>query len=223
MMRGFFNVEKMPARGLRDEDFQQAIDAGCINQLLTGFPVTQKCGGSNRIFDNAAGYMLDKLFSLGNCGWPYYISDGGGPSIFNSICLATTDGDTTSYTEDWTTTNNDTTYMHKVSGSANTSSGAKRFEEDQIENWTSWTDTDGREAIHFRNKWLYLPTQGTSTDIRSIVITFCTDGDSTGGYSLDWARTGRVRLKDENGNKIILVKNSNEILLVEYTFTLVAM
>ena len=60
--------------------------------------------------------------------------------------------------------------------------------------------------------------------IRGIVIVGCEDGDNT-GYSYSWWRVeaGYVRFKDANGNKVTLTKNTNEVLLVEYTFTMVSM
>jgi hypothetical protein len=100
----------------------------------------------------------------------------------------------------------------------------KRFEEDQIEAWEIWQDAGGRESIHFRNKWLYLPSQGSSSTIRGIVIIGREDADSTGSSYYHWrVESGYVRFRDANGNKVTLTKNTNEVLLVEYTFTMVSM
>ena len=221
-MEGHFTVSKMPARGLTDHDFEQAIKEGKLDHLLVDLPTTEKVQGNNRIFDSLAGNFLDKLFSLGNGPWPYYV--GNGSSGLAIILLTTIDGDTSSYTEDLgyhnsTTARYFSSMPNQVSGSA-----YKRFDQDQIEAWQIWTNASGREAIHFRNKFLYLPTQGVSNNIRSIDIWWCSDADNTGDlYSQGRARTGRIRLKDEAGNKIILTKSNKEILMVEYTFTWVAM
>lgn len=223
-MEGFFKVSKMPAHGLSDHDFEQAIKEGRLDALLTTLPVKQEARCKNRLFDNLAGYFLDTLFSLGNCGWPYYERNDSPPeAMLNSICLLTTDGDTDSYTEDWGAAGTSSyNTIHWRPDAANTASGGKRFEEDEIEAWQVWVDTGGREAIHFRNKFLYLPSQGESSNIRSIGIFFLENGDGTGGYWEARGKVGRVRLKDANGVPIIMTKSDREILLVEYTFTMVA-
>ena len=218
-MQGFFDVKKMPARGLKDDDFQQAIDAGCLDELLVDLPVTQKCGGRNRIFDNMAGYILDKLFSLPACADPYDNSDGT-PAALSFICLMTTEGDTTNYQENSTQTQ---LSYHSVTDSANTSSGAKRFEEDSIQGPWQWSHTGVKQEIYSQCRFLYLPTQGTSNDIRSIGLFFQSDGDNVGTYSIDFGRIGRVRLKEPDGvTHAFLSKNSNEVLLIDYRISLVA-
>ena len=222
-MEGHFTVSKMPARGLTDHDFEQAIKEGKLDHLLVDLPVTAKVQGSNRIFDSLSGHFFDKLFSLGNGPYPYY--NGNGASGLSSILLSTNDAETSSYTEDVGYINTTTARYHYIFPNAATGTVPhKLFEEHQIEAWQIWADVSGREAIHFRNKFLYLPTEGVSNNIRSIAIWWMSDADNNGDlYSVARARTGRIRLKDEAGNKIILTKSNKEILMVEYTFTWVAM
>ena len=219
-MNGYFDCSVMDARGLQDEDFAQARRDGEIMSLLGELPVEQRAFGRNRIFDNMAGYLLHELFSLPNCASPYYNNDGSGNAALSFLCLMTTDSDTTDYQENSTQSQ---ISMHAVSGTANASSGAKRFEEDQITGWTTWSDAGKRQAVYFRNRFLYSPTQGASNNIRSIGLFFNSDGDSTGTYSIDFGRLGRIRLKDAAGVPIIMNKTSSQVLVVEYTFALVSM
>lgn len=232
MFTGHFDVQKMMACGLTDADFTRAIKEGRIKELLKKLPVVQRCSGSNRIFDNMAGYILHRKLSLPACAGPFYRTENNPPAALTWILLANTDGDTTSYTEDsdnwdgWGYNRNMNTGVNSV----NTSSAAKRFEEDQIYGWTIGKDLDsnGRESIYFRNAFLYLPTEGYTSggyDIRSIGIYYASDGDSAPAldYYTSTALIGRVRLKDSAGNKIAVTKNTSEVLFVEYTFQLVSM
>ena len=128
----------------------------------------------------------------------------------------TTDSEPT-YTEQ----TNQYTNLHNISGSANTSSGGKRFIEDDIDPHLMDADPDGngRESILFRSRFLYLAAEGNSNDIRSLGVYFMRDADSTGSF--DRARIARIRLKDGGGNPIIINKTSAQVLLIEYRFTLV--
>lgn len=222
-MQGVFDVTKFDARGTSEEEIQRALKNGTALQLLE-----QKCrvkevykGVHNRLADNLAGWWLDKLFSLGNCGnYFYQAGSAGGIWCIQLTTLSTEPG----YTEAWSYTNNYTyDNMHEGPNSVSNSTSAKRFEEDQIEGWTIWTDPDAHR-IHFKNKWLYTTTQANSNWIRSILIKFAVDSDDTNqDYGQGRGQVGRVRLKDANGVPVVITKNSNEFLLVEYQFTLFSM
>lgn len=222
-MQGRFNISLMGARGLKDQDFDQAVREGRIDDLLKELPVEQQfLNQHNRIMDNMAGYFLDNLFSLGNCGYPYYTRQDAPPeAALAFITLLTTDGEPT-YTEDWGIEgSNSYLPLHNVYETAGALTG-KRFEEDEITPWELWSDTTGRNAIHFRNRFLYTPSQAVSSNIKSVGIFFHEDGDGTGSYWVARARIGRVRIKDAGGNPVTLNKLASQVLLVEYTFSLVA-
>lgn len=223
-MQGRFVVDKFDARGLGDEDFNCAIKDGSLNDLLGDLPHRQRCGGSNRIFDRMASYLFMHLFQSGNGQWPEYENvDGSRNAMLGAMVLSSEDKDP-SYTYERHYNNTYSyrdiqTWPYNVGNTA-----AKRLEEDQIEPWSVWHDSDGREAINFRNKILWLPTQAYHSTIRSICIIGIEDGDAL-YQDYGWWRVeaGFIRLKDADGNKVALSKSDKEVLLVEYTFTLVSM
>ena len=221
-MQGYFDVKTMDARGLRDEDFEQAIKAGDIRSVLADLKVQRHCAGKNMLNDNFAGYVLDRLFSLPACATYYNEEADGAPSASLAfINLMTTDTEPV-YTDAYSYRNTGTN-IHNMQDSINTTSSAKRFEEDEIEAWRVWVPSDGREAIKFRNRVLWIPSEGVSSNIRTIGINYNENGDGVGGYNQALGRVGRIRLKDTAGNKVILTKNDREVLLVEYTFTYVTL
>lgn len=97
---------------------------------------------------------------------------------------------------------------------------AKRFVQDDIEGPLIYSDTDGAEAVHLKERWLWLPSQAVSNRIRSVGIFSC-EINNTGND--DRSATARVRLKDASGFPITLNKSSSQVLLVQYTFTLFAL
>lgn len=222
MISGHFDLELINAKGLVDRDFDRAVQGGYINDLLGDLPLNRKVSSNNRVFDNMAGHYLDKLFSMPDCADPYYWSAAAGYTAFTFITLLSTDGEPT-YTEDWM----DTGYVsiHNAVGTVDDATAGKKFITDQITPYSLWEDTGGREAIHFRNRWLYTTTQANSSVIRSIGIFFSADVSMTWSSSSSYriARIGRVKLKDSGGNPVTLSKNSNQVLLVEYTYSLVSM
>lgn len=222
-MEGHFDVNKFSARGLKDEAFQRAIEGGFWRELLADLPHKQKIGSDNMIYDRMCPYLMDSLFPEAGGLAPENTAVNSSNAMLAYIHLTTEDKDPAytyrrHYDQTYSYDSPYNNWPYIISGTG------KRFEEDQIEPWEIWQDAGGRESISFRNKWLYLPTQGSSSTINGIHIIGCEDGDNT-GYSYYWWRVeaGYVRFKDANGNKVTLTKNTNEVLLVEYTFTMVSM
>lgn len=229
MFEGHFTGKLINAKGLRDEDFSKAIREKRLDALLASLPVDQVVRCHNRIFDNMAGYILSKLFQTGNPGWPYYVTDEGPPAALAFVCLLNITSETTDYKEDWGVqcyynydeTDGISNVGDSVGGAGNYS--AKRFEEDQITAWEIAKDTSGRESIYFRNRLLWLPSHAVSSSINSLGIFFCSDGDDDNlGYYACIGRIGRVRFRDNAGTPVTLNKTSNQVFLVEYTFSLVS-
>ena len=151
-MRGVFDVKLLDACGYTDEDFDRAKKAGLIIPMLDSLPVVQQCiGVNNRLFDNVAGVLLAELFSCPAKG-SVYDDHTSASAILAHICITNDSSDTTDYQEDWTLADSSSyDTIHERPGSVNTSNAGKRFEEDQITQWVVWTDTQGQNAIHFRN------------------------------------------------------------------------
>jgi hypothetical protein len=213
-MLGRFDVHLKPARGLRDGDFLEAIRRGKIGRLLAELPTEQRAQARNQIFDNMAGYHLDHSFSGPQTAYPYYFDSGN--AALAHICMTNLDADP-GYTDDWSAYTN----LHNMTGSVNGSNAGKRFVEDGITDHVQESDPDGngRESLRYTERWLYLPTQIISNQIKSISIGFHTNADSAGNQ--ETGMIGRVRLKDSKGRNVAISKTSKHVLLVQYEFTLV--
>lgn len=222
-MNGMYDIKLFDNRGLKDAAFEKAIQGDYIMDQLDDLPVARHLPSQqNRIFDNLANMHLHSIFSGPNPGGLYntIVNTGGSNhAAIGFLNLSTDSSTTSSYTEDWTrdASGGD---IHDVTSTANGSSGSKRFIEDDITAPTIWTDT-AREAIHFRNRFLWLPSQGNSSSIRSIALYAHEDADNTSIYYIAVGKIGRVRLRDSDGVLTTLNKTSSNSLLVEYTFTLV--
>jgi hypothetical protein len=214
-MLGLFDVKLKPAEGLDDAAFLEAMRRGDIGKVLAGLPTEVHAKAKNQIFDNFAGYTLDHAFSGPQTAYPYYFDSGN--AALAHICLTNLDGETDTYTEDWSAYTN----LHNMSGSVNGGNAGKRFVEDGITDHEQDSDPDnaGRQSIRYRERWLYLPSQVISNVIRSISIGFHTNADSQGNQ--ETGMIGRVRLKDSQGRKVDISKTSKHVLLVQYEFTLV--
>jgi len=225
MYEGRFDLQLRGAKGLTDRDFEKAQQDGYIMDLLNDLPLEKVLTTKNMIFHWLSVYLHYKLMQGGSPGSPWSKTDGGPEAYFAFVLLMDTDGEPAYYGENaWYYDSYSYQSIHSQPGTVDGSAGAKRFEEDQISDWAIWEDTGGREAIYFRNRWLYTPTQANSSTIRSLGIYFFSNGDDTyRDYYEAIARGGRVRLKDTGGNPVTLSKNSNQVLLVEYTFSFVSM
>lgn len=222
-MEGLVQIEKLHCGDLTDADFEQAKREGRLKELLQGLPLVQKVECKNRIFDNMAAYILDRLFSCATLPDPYGNTSYGPQAALSYIFFLQTDDDTDDYEEN--SVMNYTVPYNPADGCVNggdpSLNGMQRFVEDEVDPFQIWTDAN-REAIHFKDWWLYLPVKMVHSNIRSLGIFFSSDGDNTTGSYRYQGRIARVRLKDAQGNKIILSKSIHEVLRVSYQFTLVA-
>jgi hypothetical protein len=229
-MNGMFDLTLINNRGKDDQYFQDAIDGKYIMDALNDLPTVRHLPGKrnqNRIFDNMAGMYLESSLQGPNqsdAQWRY-IAEGANSSFLHWLTLSNLSSATSSYTEDSNKQTSFSTYSishtNVVANSVNTSSASKRFIEDDITDPTIWSDT-AREAIHFRNRFLWLPSQGNSNAIKSIEIWASEVGTQNTVYGNDIGRVGRVRLRDSAGVYTTLNKTSSNSLLVEYTYTLVS-
>ena len=213
-MLGKFDLTLLDAPNVSDHQIEAAIADQSIDQLLARLDVLQQHKQiSNRLFDNLAGYLLFQNF-VGSSAptFPFNISGGGQAALGNITLLS--ESSTPTYTE----ATNEFTNIHSLATSVETSTAGKRFVEDQIAPFAIFTDPLGRQAISFRNRWLYTPSQAVSANINSVGIYFASDADNANFTSR--GRIGRVRLKDNLGTPVTFNKTINQVFLVEYTCTL---
>jgi hypothetical protein len=216
-MNGFFNIKKFSSNGAGDDFFKSAIKDGSINNILDKLELKQEARCSNRIFDNVAAMILDRLFGLPDCTDPYYLYQTGvdraAPLTF--LALLDIDSNTDSYIEDWSWTGVANLISNIVSSTALKSFYIDAFSSSIERNAT-------RDEVYYLSRYLYLPSEAISDDIRSVGIYWRRRSSNDLGSVLTNGRVGRVRIKDLNGNNVELTKNAEEVLLFDYTFKLIS-
>jgi hypothetical protein len=223
-MNGFFKIRLLNSGDLKDSDFISAQKNGTLKELVSGLELETQLDCSNRIFDGKAAFLLQQVFNIGpsRFSWTWITQGVDAYSTLAFICLLTTDSDTDSYTENLIDEGgrniNDTS--ETVNGD-DVNGGAKRFIVDQMYDF-SIEAFNTREEVIFKNAWMYLPSQGISSNIRSLGI-YGLSGQ-TGSMNPSWQapieRVGRVRLKDENGIPVTITKTEHQVLFIEYQFRL---
>lgn len=220
MLEGHAELTLYDSLRYRDEDFIQARKNGHLDRFLQELPVLEHLEGDNMIFHWFAQFMFTAVFSgCPNYGIPFNVNrQVSPPNVYFGTILLNTNTSAPTYQE-W---NNDYTRIHTPTYSANTGSAGKRFPYDSVENPAFFSDPSktGREDISCRYRWLYLPSQGVSSNIQSLGVLGSSNRDSTDivyRYS-----AARLRFKNSSGVPITINKTSNQVLLVEYTFKLVS-
>lgn len=223
MQEGILETTLLDSGSLADADFDLAIKEGRINEMLAGLGEPRlKLRNKNLVFDHWVpySYYWGGWSSAGSPPGPFHQSAGSGHSYLGFICLLNYTSEPT-YTE-YSGEEHYWDPIHTAAGSVDTSAGAKRFEEDQIEQWVIWSDAGGKEKVSFRNRWLYLPNQAVSSVINSLGVFFHDDATSVTSSGREFSRAARIRFKDSGGNPITINKTGNQVLLIEYTFSLIS-
>jgi hypothetical protein len=214
---GKFKTQLLTTEGYTDDDLEVARKEGHLADIVDNqLDVVEEHGGKNMWGDNIAPWFFNTHFSGAGNG-----EAAIGSMYLHFVGLMYGPDTEVSYTELWDGgywhgTIHD--YSYNIGGSAK--AGAKRFEEDSIDGWTSWSDPD-REALWFRDRWLWTPTQAIYNGIRSIGIHWSHSPTATGD-AFELGRFGRVRLKDSNGVPVAINKTRYHCFMVEYTFAIVA-
>jgi hypothetical protein len=218
-MNGQFDIALLDARPYKDEDFEAAIREGRINELLESLPKDLELSTKNAISHYVVPYLFQMLMSgPAGPGVPFTIDNSGGFQVMTLLDLATEPSFTETFTQylNW--------YTASVASSTNATGGtAKRPMVDQVESYLLAKDTQGREAIFCRNRWLFLPSEGVSSSIRSIGI-YGNDknNDNVINDYVNVGRCARVRFKDSGGNPVTINKLNTQAMVVDYTITLVS-
>jgi len=220
MITGHFDLVLKNAKGLVDEDFHEAHQYGRLPYMLDSLNTELEAHTDNLVMDGVVLYLGYNLFQVTDtAGSQISVLATSTSAWFSCICLLTTDSEP-NYTSEWNRTSFTFQTPSNVPESANTSSGGKRFKEDASEVPDVRSDQGGREAIFYRDRWLYLPSQGISSNIRSIQAHMANNQD--GGNNYYFGRSARIRIKDAGGNPIIISKTSSQVLLVEYRLSFVS-
>ena len=212
-MQGHFDIYLQDAQGLKDEDFILARQEGRLNSLLKELPVDEEVHCGNQVTHM---YPIAIWREAMNHGFPsgaYPMERGAGVPFYNITILS--DTSEPAYTDWWGGYNT----LHNQPYSVNTGNAGKRFVAHDEELLVD-VGADGRESVFLRERWLYLPSQVVSNEIRSVGVYWCeniTDGNDERGL------VARVRMKNAGGQPITLNKSSSQTLLIQYTFTLVAL
>jgi hypothetical protein len=215
-MQGLYELQIKNAGGFKDEDFLKAIDEGRLDDLLADLPLDRSLKGHNQlndwIFPTFAHNVIGHGFANGP--WPTY--DACVP--FNSICLTSRDtepGPEESY--GWY--GGYQSALDAVGGSV----AGRGFTAHIAEPTYIVVDPNGRESVHMRTRWIYLPSYGNSNNIRGITING-SQFTNQGTGNEDRYQVGRIRFKDpDTGVPVVLVKNINQVLIIEYTAIFVAL
>lgn len=211
-MRGRFDIYLQDACGLKDEDFALAQREGRLDSLLTELPVDQELHIDNVVMQ----MMVISLFRKCFTGMP----NGAVPmERYNYIqlhhILLSYDPSEPAFT-DWYSVY---CTIHNGPYSVESSTAGKRFLGHDLENYQG-VDPTGREGTFTRHRFLYLPSQAISNQIRSVSVwwsEYLQDANEDRGI------VARVRLKDSGGQPVTLNKSSAQSLLIQYTFGLVSL
>jgi len=210
-MEGHFKISLLNSKGLNDNDFIVAKKNNKVLDLINSLELKENIIHSNLVLQTLPHWFFHSAMGGPRLpsGFEYSVYTTSG---LGSICLLSTDTEP-DYDIPYTYIYAD---VHSVSDSVDTSHGGKLFIEDNIAN----SETNlifTRESIFLRNKFLYLPNEAISSNIKSIGVYWCSIVDSSTSHNR--GLFARIRLKDSDGNNTTIVKTADEVLLVEYTLT----
>ena len=216
-MQGFFKATVHDASHLgktpeeMDCPYLEAIKAGRLMEFLAELPVVQKVKTQNQVFNTLPAFLGRSVWGMPNLGSGFVANDDDGLA-FMELSVLTTEP---TYTEYSTVAD---TYAHSFDED---SVGAvftlwKRFIEDHSEPHRIWIDQGGREGYYFRDRFLWLPSDGLMENIRGARTQYQENSDSTTDtiYKRSWL--SRTRFKNSGGSPVTLEKLTTQSFLIEY-------
>lgn len=218
-MQGHFDIWRKEARGLGDEDFLCAIKDGSIDELLASLDTSYALRQKNQVHDAFSLMVYRRVFGRFPNGFSPHTDSNPANKLYPFIVVALqTEISEPVFYHHWGANWDNPDESQWIIGAG---IGAyKRFVIDNIDTTRVVLDPDGAEALHLTERWLWLPSQGVSNNIRSVGIFGARTSTTGGDYR---SATARIRLKDASGFPITLNKTSSQVLLVQYTFTLYAL
>jgi hypothetical protein len=218
-MKGIFHAMVIDDLGKGDAPFLEALKNQDIDGLLDRHPVVAEAKSENQVYQTVVQWFMSQLFGLPEIGVMDGAVDGGLRYVTLSQKATEPAYDDYSGTFFW---RDDAIAGDSAEGPWALSSYlyAKRFINDVSESTRVWTDPD-REGYYYRDRFLWLPSHGVFTDIRSIYALGSREPNWTPSTSSnDHFYASRTRLKDSGGNPITLQKSASQGFLVEYVIKL---
>lgn len=223
MIQGHIDLQRFDARGLTREEIDAGIKAMGLDRFLKEVHKNGHWEGKNRVLAAFARCMYYANGAATNeGGWlnapnPGDFYNTSSRPLLWGVLLATTS--TEPAVNEWWSQNN--SYNWTPPDAVTSQYDAlKRFNTDGPIDVEVYKDPNGKEGAHVRQKFLWYPGEATSSSIRSVVL-YGSEGDSGyGGVYEDKARICRWRIKDSGGNPVTLSKLSQEVLLLQYTFSI---
>jgi len=209
-VQGYFDVEVKDAGGLKDADFEAAIREGRLDDVLSKLNTEQRAASFNQLHHWIVPTIYHNLWGHGfaNGPWPTYDQC----MWCNNIGLMVTDSEPT-FNEAYGWYGG----YHQYADNTGDSTCAKGMTAHRAEYHQIDKNADGREEIFLSTRFLFLPSQGNSNNIRSLGL-FGSQYSNQGTGGEDRYRSARVRLKDpDTGLPTIIIKNLNQVLVIEYT------
>jgi len=231
MLEGHVKATIIDSRGIEDRlerlvHEQRGVEALA---LLAKRDVVQLCECDNQIYAITAGELLARCTGADRITDDFYKPLNNWPTMtgFFTGWIALTARDASpAYGDNYT----EGTYFNCGSQGAGTPSwwlgaGAHKHLNAEIETHTCSSETlsSGRRSIYRTQKFLWVPSDFSSSNIRSAEWwTYNNNYDNyrNHGSTSGWRSASRVRFKDGNGVPIVLNKTSNQSLLFEYTVRL---
>ncbi len=220
--KGIAKVALYDTPGLSDADILKILGPrhkrrpGSVDKFLSSMDAIQEFKSGNLLNHMCPAFMFKAMMSGGSIPAPY----GNGPttsSLFSLIIL-TTIASEPAYIDSSIVWSNPYELPGNIGGAAsNSARGVKLFDINEIEDGLVYEDPNGKEAISYRSRWLFLPSEGVSSSIAGFSVYFSEYGSGTAGNYR--GISGRLLFRDGNGTPIIVNKLSTRTMFLEYTIT----
>ena len=223
-MQGHFDIKMLHTPGLTRELIEAVRREGGdpkVEKYIKQFQQDAQWRGDNMVFQSHASYLYYHAMSA--TSQYYSLQYVLTACSFYFVCLtsASTEPSYTSTTgneHNYTTNIRPDNWPNLLGGTG----GFKTFNQTIVDREVK-SDAAGREAIYAKYKWLFLPGECTSDQIKSIEIVYTAriEDPYIGGGS-GHGRVARIRIKDSGGNPVTINKSATKSLLIEYTHQLVS-